>query len=214
MGILKIGVALTVLTAGVAAVARADGSTEELKKLSVEELMNIEVTSVSKSAESLARAAAAVAVVTGEDIRRSGATTVPEALRFVPGLHVARPDSSSWVIGSRGFSSVNSEKLLVLSDTRSIYTPLFSGVSWDAQDYLLADIDRIEVIRGPGAALWGSNAVNGVINITTKRAQDTQGSLFGGGYQRLQQRASDSLRGTAAAAQALVLSRVRPVFRP
>src|SRR4029453_13647697 len=110
-----------------------------------------------------------------EDIRRSGATSIPEALRFVPGIHVARRNSNSWAVSSRGFSSITSEKLLVLSDTRSIYTPLFSGVFWDVQDYLMQDVDRIEVIRGPGAALWGSNAVNGVINITTKSAKETQG---------------------------------------
>jgi iron complex outermembrane receptor protein len=147
----------------------------DFKKLSVQELMNIEVTSVSKTSEQLGGAAAAIAVLTSEDIRRSGATSVPDALRLVPGIHVARQTSNTWAIGSRGFGSVNSEKLLVLSDTRSIYTPLFSGVFWDVQDYLLQDIDRVEVIRGPGASLWGSNAVNGVINITTKSARDTQG---------------------------------------
>jgi iron complex outermembrane receptor protein len=110
-----------------------------------------------------------VAVVTREDIRRSGATTIPDALRLVPGIHVGEQTSSAWAVSARGFSNVNSEKLLVLSDTRSIYTPLVSGVGWDVQDYLLDDVERIEVIRGPGAALWGSNAVNGVINITTRR---------------------------------------------
>jgi iron complex outermembrane receptor protein len=149
--------------------------TIDFKKLTVQELMDIEVTSVSKTSEQLGGAAAAIAVLTNEDIRRSGATSVPDALRLVPGIHVARQTSNTWVIGSRGFGSVNSEKLLVLSDTRSIYTPLFSGVFWDVQDYLLQDIDRVEVIRGPGASLWGSNAVNGVINITTKSAKDTQG---------------------------------------
>jgi iron complex outermembrane receptor protein len=137
--------------------------------------MAIQVTSVSRTEERLGEAAAAVAVVTSEDIRRSGATSVPEALRNIPGLHVARQSSSTWAISARGFSSVNSEKLLVLTDTRSLYTPLFSGVLWDVQNYLLQDIERIEVIRGPGATLWGSNAVNGVINITTKSARDTQG---------------------------------------
>ena len=150
-------------------------STRALKQLSIEELMNTEVTSVSKREESLLGSAAAVAVVTNEDIQRSGATSVPEALRSVPGLHVAMQTASGWVVASRGFSSINSEDLLVLADTRSIYTPLFSGVFWDVQDYLMKDIDRIEVIRGPGATLWGSNAVNGVINITTKSARDTQG---------------------------------------
>lgn len=150
-------------------------SIPQLKKLSVEELMALQVTLVSRTEERLGSAAAAVSLVTNEDIRRSGATTLPEVLRLVPGLHVARQTASSWVVASRGFSSINSEKLLVLSDTRSIYTPLFSGVLWDVQDSLLHDIDRIEVVRGPGATLWGSNAVNGVINITTKSAKDTQG---------------------------------------
>lgn len=148
-----------------------------LAELSLEELGNIRVTSVSRTEEQLSAAAAAVTVVTARDIRRSGATSVPEALRMVPGLHVARQNASTWAISSRGFSSSNSAKLLVLSDTRSVYTPLFSGVFWDVQDYLMQDIDRIEVIRGPGATMWGSNAVNGVINITTKRADQTQGGL-------------------------------------
>lgn len=156
-------------------------SAAALKRLSVEELMNVEVTSVSKSRESLAGAAAAVAIVTSEDIQRSGALSIPESLRFVPGLHVARTTADSWAVSSRGFSGTNSEKLLVLSDTRSIYTPLFSGVFWDVQDDLLEDVDRIEVIRGPGAALWGSNAVNGVINIITKSAEDTQGAYLEAG---------------------------------
>lgn len=160
---------------------RKRASVHTLKSLSLEELMEVEVTSVSRSPESLIGAAAAVTVVTNEEIRRSGATTIPEALRFVPGIHVARRNSNSWTVSSRGFSSVNSEKLLVLSDTRSVYTPLFSGVSWDVQDYLLEDVERIEVIRGPGAALWGSNAVNGVISITTRGAQDTQGTYLEAG---------------------------------
>ncbi len=151
------------------------GTPAALKHLSIEQLMDVEVTSVSRSRESLLGAAAAVAIVTDEDIRRSGATTIPDALRFVPGVFVASQTANSWSVSSRGFSSVNSQDLLVLSDTRSIYTPLFSGVFWDVQDYLMADIDRIEVIRGPGAALWGSNAVNGVINIDTKSSRDTQG---------------------------------------
>jgi iron complex outermembrane recepter protein len=150
-------------------------SISELKKLSVDQLVDVEVTSVSRAAERLGGAAAAVTVVTNEDIRRSGATTVPDALRMVPGIYVGRQTSNQWAVSSRGFSSINSEKLLVLSDTRSVYTPLVSGVAWDVQDYLLQDIDRIEVIRGPGATLWGSNAVNGVINITTKSAKDTLG---------------------------------------
>jgi iron complex outermembrane recepter protein len=150
-------------------------SINELKKLSVDQLTDVEVTLVSRAEERLGGAPAAITVVTNEEIRRSGATSVPEALRLVPGIYVGRQTSNTWAISSRGFSSITSEKLLVLSDTRSVYTPLFSGVFWDAQDYLLQDVDRIEVIRGPGATLWGSNAVNGVINITTKSAKETQG---------------------------------------
>jgi iron complex outermembrane receptor protein len=175
---------------------------EHLKQLSFEELMDIEVTSVSRMEESLTGAAAAITVVTSEDIRRSGATTIPDALRFVPGLHVARHNSNSWAVSSRGFSSVNSEKLLVLTDTRSIYTPLYSGVFWDVQDYLLQDVDRIEVIGGPGAALWGSNAVNGVINITTKSARHTQGvyseALIGTEEQSLSARYGGQTAGGAS----------------
>jgi iron complex outermembrane recepter protein len=151
-------------------------SVQELKRLTVEELMSIQVTSVSRTTERLGDAAAAITVLTNDDIRRSGATSIPEVLRLVPGIHVARQTSNTWAISSRGFSSINSEKLLALTDTRSLYTPLFSGVFWDSQNYLLHDIDRIEVIRGPGATQWGSNAVNGVVNITTKNARDTQGT--------------------------------------
>lgn len=163
---------------GIAAGATASGTAPgmSLKELSLEELMNLKVTSVSRTTEPYHEAAAALTVVTQEQLRRSGATSVPDALRGVPGLHAIRQSSSGWAISARGFTSVNSEKLLVQSDTRSIYTPLFSGVFWDVQDYLLADIERIEVIRGPGAALWGSNAVNGIINITTKHAADTHGT--------------------------------------
>lgn len=170
--------ALLLCPTGYAAAMQDASSTGVLKRLSIEELMDIEVTSVSRTPETLSSAAAAVSVITTEDIRRSGATTIPEALRGVPGLHVARRNSNSWAVSSRAFSSINSEKLLVLSDTRSIYTPLVSGVQWDVQDYLLEDVERIEVIRGPGASLWGSNAVNGVINITTKDARNTQGTLL------------------------------------
>lgn len=153
----------------------------DLAELSLEELSDIEVTSVSRTEEPLADAAAAVTVVTNEDLRRSGATTIPEALRLVPGLHVAQLNSNLWAVSARGFSSSLSSKLLVLSDTRSVYTPFFSGVLWDVQDFLLEDVDRIEVVRGPGGSLWGANAVNGVINITTRSAKDTQGAYFEGG---------------------------------
>jgi len=153
----------------------------DLTEISLDELVNLKVTSVSKKPENLAQAPAAIAVITGEDIRRSGVTTIAEALRLAPGLEVARVDSITWAISSRGFNDLFANKLLVLMDGRSVYTPLFSGVYWDVQDTLLEDIDRIEVIRGPGAALWGANAVNGVINITTKSAKETQGGLITGG---------------------------------
>jgi len=149
----------------------------ELKKLSIEELMEIDVTSVSRRSERVSGAAAAITVVTAEEIRRSGVTNLPEALRLVDALHVARFNSGTWAISGRGFNIGTANKLLVLIDGRSIYTPLFAGVFWDVQDLLLEDIDRIEVIRGPGAALWGANAVNGVINIITKSAKEVQGGL-------------------------------------
>lgn len=155
----------------------------DLADLSLEELLKLNVTSVSKKSQNIQDAAAAVYVLTNEDIRRSGATSIPEVLRLVPGLHVARISANNWAVTSRGFNGLFANKLLVLMDGRSVYTPLFSGVFWDTQDTLLEDIDRIEVIRGPGAALWGSNAVNGVINIITKHAEDTKGGLLtlGGG---------------------------------
>lgn len=157
----------------------------DLTELSIEALMNLEVTSVSKREEPLSQAAAAIYVITQEDIRRSGATVLPELLRMVPGLHVARIGTHNWAITSRGFNGLFANKLLVLIDGRSVYTPLFSGVYWDEQDIMLEDIERIEVIRGPGASLWGANAVNGVINIISKSARATQGGLvaLGGGNQ-------------------------------
>lgn len=152
-------------------------SVDDLKALAFEDLFDVEVTSVSKRSQKLSRIAAAVTVITAEDIRRSGHTSIPEALRMVPGLEVAQIDANKWAITSRGFNSQFAQKLLVLIDGRSVYTPLFSGVYWDVQDVLLADLDRIEVIRGPGGTVWGANAVNGVINIITKSAKDTQGIL-------------------------------------
>jgi iron complex outermembrane receptor protein len=155
----------------------AEPPVTDLTELSLEQLMTIEVTSVSKNAQPLAQAAAAVFVISQEDIRRSGVRTIPEALRMAPGIQVARIDSRRWAVSSRGFNGEFSNKLLVLMDGRTVYTPLFSGVFWDVQDTGLEDIDRIEIIRGPGATLWGANAVNGVINIITKKAKDTQGLL-------------------------------------
>jgi len=155
----------------------------DLTELSLEELMNIDVTSVSKKAEPLSGAAAAVYVLTGDEIRRSGATTIPDALRLVPGMFVHNIDSSKWAITPRDWPGRFANKLLVLVDGRTIYTPLFAGVFWEHHDLIFEDVDRIEVIRGPGATLWGANAVDGVINIITKSAKDTQGGLvtLGGG---------------------------------
>src|SRR6266566_1292907 len=152
-----------------------------LKKLTLEQLMNLEVTSVSKRPEKLSQAASAIQVITQEEIRRSGVTSLPEAQRLASNLEVAQVDSHEWAISARGFNGTTANKLLVLIDGRSVYTPLFSGVFWDVQDTLLEDVDRIEVITGPGATLWGANAVNGVINILTKSARDTQGLLLYGG---------------------------------
>lgn len=157
----------------------------ELKRLNVEDLMNVEVTSVARHPEKLLEAASAIQVITQEQIRRSGATSIPEALRLADNLQVAQKNSHDWAISARGFNTDLGNKLLVMIDGRTVYTPLYSGVFWDEQDYLLGDIDRIEVISGPGGALWGANAVNGVINIITKSAEDTQGfsAEIGGGSQ-------------------------------
>ncbi len=152
-------------------------TTRELVTLSLEELSNMEIQTVSKKPERLAGAAASIFVITAQDIRRSGATVLPEVLRLAPNLQVARIDADGWAISARGFNSSTANKLLVLIDGRTVYTPLFSGVFWDVQDVMLADIERIEVISGPGATVWGSNAVNGVINVVTRKAADAQGGL-------------------------------------
>lgn len=166
-----------------AATEEESPSPNELKKLSLEQLMNLDVTSVAKEPQPYSQAPAAIDVITSDEIRRSGATSIPEALRLADNLEVAQVTSLSWDISARGFNSAVSDKLLVLMDGRSVYTPLFAGVIWNAQDYLLEDLDRIEVISGPGGTLWGANAVNGVINITSKSAKDTQGAYVetGGG---------------------------------
>ena len=171
---------------GYAATAAADNAASsigELKQLNVEDLMNVQVTSVARHPERLIEAASAIQVITQEDIRRSGATSIPEALRLADNLQVAQKNSHDWAISSRGFNTALANKLLVMIDGRTVYTPLYSGVFWDVQDYVLADIERIEVISGPGGTLWGANAVNGVINIITKSAKDTQGlyAQAGGG---------------------------------
>lgn len=155
----------------------------DLTQVSIENLMNVEVTSVSKKEQKLSQVAAAVYVITQEDIRHSGATNIPDLLRMVPGLDVAQINANTWAISSRGFNSEFANKLLVLIDGRTVYTPLFGGANWDTFDVPLEDIDRIEVIRGPGGTIWGANAVNGVINVITKKTEDTLGGLVttGGG---------------------------------
>jgi iron complex outermembrane recepter protein len=158
-----------------------------LKRLSLEQLMDVEVTSVSRRPEKLSTTASAIQIITSEDIRRSGATSIPEALRLASNLQVAQANASQWAVSARGFNNVLANKLLVLIDGRTVYTPLYAGVFWDVQNVPLESVDRIEVISGPGGALWGANAVNGVINIITKSARDTQGlSVEGGAGTELQ----------------------------
>jgi iron complex outermembrane receptor protein len=166
---------LLLVASGTASSPQASG---DITDLGLEDLLKLEITSVSRRAQSMNDAASAVYVVTAEDIRRSGAMSVPEALRMVPGVQVAQVDANKWAISIRGFNSRFNDKLLVMIDGRSVYTPTFSGVYWEAQDLLVEDIERIEVIRGPGGTMWGSNAVSGVINILTKQPQETQGGLM------------------------------------
>lgn len=158
----------------------AQTTAADFADLSLEELMNETVTSVSKREQRLSDAASAVTVLSNDEIRRSGATTIADALRLVPGVNVAAVNSREVAVSVRGFNNLFSNKLLVLVDGRAVYSPVFSGVFWDLQQTMLEDVDRIEVIRGPGATVWGANAVNGVINIITRGAKDTQGGLLYG----------------------------------
>jgi iron complex outermembrane receptor protein len=167
--------AVAIATAAIAAPAQPEQ--EELKRLSIEELMRIDVTTAGRRAEPIGTTAAAISVITGEDIRRSGVTTIADAIQLADGVHVARFNNGTWAIASRGFVTNSTNKLLVMVDGRTVYSPLFSGTFWNMVDYVLADIDRIEVNRGPGAALWGANAVNGIINIITRHSADTAGTL-------------------------------------
>src|SRR5580700_5631715 len=171
--------------------------TAPLKQLSLAELGNVEVTTASKKPEEVWRTPAAIYVLTREDIRRSGATSVPEVLRLVPGVEVARINSNIWSVGIRGFGSAFSRSVLVMIDGRSVYTPLFAGVYWDVQNVLLEDVERIEVIRGPGGTIWGSNAVNGVINIITKNAKNTRGGYASTGVGNIEQNQSGVRYGGA-----------------
>lgn len=154
---------------------RIGDPTNDLDKVSVDELFSLEVTSVGRKAQELSKAPAAIYVLTAEDIRRSGATSIPEALQWVPGLTVLRVDGRSWIIAARGGARSYADKMLVMIDGRSLYTPLFSGVIWDSIGVPMEDIERIEIVRGPGAVMWGPNAVNGVINIITRKASATRG---------------------------------------
>ncbi len=157
-------------------------SPDSFMDMSIEELMNIEVTTVTRSAQKLSKVSSAVFVITQDDIRCSGATSIPDALRMAPGVQVGRIGTDKWSISIRGFNGRYANKLQVLMDGRSVYNPLFAGILWDQQDTFMEDIDRIEVIRGPSAAMWGANAVNGVVNIITKKASETQGvALTAGG---------------------------------
>ena len=172
-------------------------STGALKQMSLEQLMDVQVTSVARHRESILQSPASVQVITREDIRRSGASSLAEALRLADNLQVAQKDSHGWGISARGFNTALSNKLLVMIDGRTVYTPLFSGVFWDVQDYLLEDVERIEVISGPGGTLWGANAVNGIINIITRSAVDSQGLYAeGGGGNQLQGFAGARYGGT------------------
>ena len=174
----RLGAAL-LLTAAAASPAGAapQPDQEDLKRLTIEELMRIDVTTAGRREEPIGSTAAAVSVITGDDIRRAGVTTIADAIQLADGVRVARFNNGTWAISSRGFNTNTANKLLVMVDGRTVYSPLFSGVFWNTLDYVLEDIDRIEVIRGPGAALWGANAVNGVINIITRHSRDTQGTL-------------------------------------
>ena len=171
------GLLLIAMAMPVPAMARLPNISE----LSIEQLMDIQVTSVAKKPQKISESAAAIYVITQEDIRRSGMNSIPELLRMVPGLDVAQIDANKWAVSSRGFNDRFANNLLVLIDGRSVYSPTFAGTYWDSQDTVLEDIERIEVIRGPGGTLWGANAVNGVVNVITKKAADTQGGLVTAG---------------------------------
>ncbi|MGH9358492.1 MAG: TonB-dependent receptor plug domain-containing protein [Terriglobia bacterium] len=171
-----------ILVAGAAFPSQNESQQPDLSNATIEQLMNMEVTSVSKKKETISRVAAAIYVITQQDILQSGATNIPDLLRMVPGLDVAQINANTWAISSRGFNSEFADKMLVLIDGRTVYDPLFSGVFWNLQDLPLEDIERIEVIRGPGATVWGANAVNGVVNIITKSSKQTQGALLSAGW--------------------------------
>jgi iron complex outermembrane receptor protein len=175
LGVLVMAISVLLLSPEVA--SANDTPADQIESMSLNDLMQVEVSSVSRKPQTMSNTAAAVYVISAEDIRRSGATSIPEALRYVPGLEVAQSGAHTWEITARGFNGPYANKLLVLMDGRAVYTPIFAGVFWELQDAMMEDIERIEVIRGPGAAMWGANAVNGVINIITKKSKDTRGDL-------------------------------------
>ncbi len=177
----RAGIALVLTLAALHPGVGQPAKPRDLSDFSLEELMNLRVTSVAGKEQTLSKTAAAVYVITAEDIRRSGATNIPDLLRLAPGVNVEQIDANSWALSIRGFTDRYANKVLVLIDGRSVYSPMYSGVIWDSVDTPLEDIDRIEVIRGPGGTVWGANAVNGVINILTKSAQLTQGGVVTGG---------------------------------
>lgn len=178
-----------------------DQSNEPLKQLSLEELGNIEVTTASKEPVEVWQTPAAIYVITQDDIRRSGATTIPDALRIAPGVEVAQIDANKWAVGIRGFGSRLSRSVLVMIDGRTVYTTLFAGTYWEVQNVMMDDIDRIEVIRGPGGTVWGPNAVNGIINIITKSSKDTQGTLASAGGGNVEQGFFNSRYGSSTSSK-------------
>jgi iron complex outermembrane receptor protein len=179
--------------------ASAQSDPQDLKAMSIEQLMAIDVTLATREPESVRRTAAAITVITGDDIRRAGVTTIADALALADGVHVARFNNGTWAVSARGFNATSANKLLVMIDGRIEYSPLFSGAFWNMLDYTLEDIDRIEVIRGPGATLWGANAVNGVVNIVTRHSRDTQGTLLAFGTGNEDPALADFRYGGAAA---------------
>src|SRR4030095_17013615 len=170
-------VIIALLASGAFAQAPRSGQLDELKQLSIEELADTDVTTASRRIERLADVAAAVTVISSEDLRRMGVQTLAQALRLAGHLHVSQISGPQYAISARGFEISTANKMLVLMDGRTLYSPVFAGVFWETQDMSLLDIDRIEVIRGPGGSIWGANAINGVINVISKRATETKGTL-------------------------------------
>jgi iron complex outermembrane receptor protein len=196
----RLTVLFVLLHAGLilAASPQTQRNADKLKSLSLQQLGEIEVTTQSKEPTQVWATPAAIYVLTGEDIRRAGVTNIPDALRLVPGVNVSRVNGSrNWAVGIRGFGDQFSKYVLVLIDGRSVYTPLFGGVLWTADNFMLEDIDRIEVIRGPGGTIWGADAVNGIINIITKHSSDTKGALLSSGGGSVDQNTEDARYGSA-----------------